>query len=344
MRAFEIESWALRILERVERKQPIEDSLVELKREWPDASKTARLLAAHANAARGEDVLWLIGVDETNGIVGANVQELSNWFSQIRSGFESEYPRLQDVNVQYKGKTVAALCFDSSRFPYVVKNQAFGTSGGGPVQFEVAWREGTSTRSATRSDLVLMLSPLLRMPKVETLFGKISYVRPTGTIPSYWKFTLGLYIVPVSDSRLTFPFHKCNAVLTAGSHTISNDFIMMLDSALDRQKSLGKIGRSDFGKLSRRPTGMIVAGEYGPRGNQQLIITGPGRIEIDGNVDSEIYDEFSALQLTIALTEAVSESKIVLTHNFNKQTTKENASLWVLQKEPKRLVHNLSRP
>ncbi len=88
---------------------------------------------------------------------------------------------------------------------------------------------------------------------------------------------------------------------------------------------------------------MIVAGEYGPRGNQQLIITGPGRIEIDGNVDSEIYDEFSALQLTIALTEAVSESKIFLTHNFNKQTTKENASLWVLQKEPKRLVHNLSR-
>src|SRR6266404_5325723 len=155
MRAVEIESWALRILDTVQNQRRVEDSKVELKMIWPDPAKTARQLAAHANAARGENILWLIGVEETSGIVGANFQELSNWFSQIKSGFENEYPALQDLNVQYKGKSVAALCFDTSRFPYVVKNQSFDSSGGGPVKFEVPWREGTSTRTATRSELVL---------------------------------------------------------------------------------------------------------------------------------------------------------------------------------------------
>ena len=65
MKAIEIEYWALRILERVEKHQPIEDTWVELKAEWPvETAKTARQLAGHANAARGEPVLWLIGVDE----------------------------------------------------------------------------------------------------------------------------------------------------------------------------------------------------------------------------------------------------------------------------------------
>src|SRR5579859_5952769 len=75
------------------------------------------------NAARGETILWAIGADEKQGLItGANYQDLANWFPQVKACFEIEVPALQDLNVLYKGRTVAALCFDSSRFPYVVKN------------------------------------------------------------------------------------------------------------------------------------------------------------------------------------------------------------------------------
>ena len=65
MRNTDIERWALQVIDRVERQQPVEDSRVELKREWPTSPwSTARRIAGHANAARVEPILWIIGVDE----------------------------------------------------------------------------------------------------------------------------------------------------------------------------------------------------------------------------------------------------------------------------------------
>jgi hypothetical protein len=64
-RTHEIESWALNVIDRVLAKQSIEDDRVEAKAIWPDdTKKTARQLAGQANAARGEPILWLIGVEE----------------------------------------------------------------------------------------------------------------------------------------------------------------------------------------------------------------------------------------------------------------------------------------
>ena len=63
MRRHEIEDWALRIIEQVESGQPNEDYRVELKAQWPDTREAARRIAGHANAAHGEPILWLIGVD-----------------------------------------------------------------------------------------------------------------------------------------------------------------------------------------------------------------------------------------------------------------------------------------
>jgi hypothetical protein len=54
MRRAELEAWVLEVLERVEQGKPVEDSRVELKREWPDPERAARRIAGHANAARGE--------------------------------------------------------------------------------------------------------------------------------------------------------------------------------------------------------------------------------------------------------------------------------------------------
>ena len=65
MSIIEIESWALRVLKDIAEKRRVEDATVELKAEWLEPVKAARRLGGHANAARGANILWLIGVDET---------------------------------------------------------------------------------------------------------------------------------------------------------------------------------------------------------------------------------------------------------------------------------------
>lgn len=160
MRPTEIESWALRIIERVGNNQPVEDSRVELKREWPtDHFKAARRIGGHANAARGERILWLIGIDEVEGIVGVDYQEVTNWLQGIESQFSHLAPPSYHLNVPTNlDRTVAAIVFETSRAPFVVKNQHYGTRQDDPISLEVPWRDGTRVRSATRADLLLILS------------------------------------------------------------------------------------------------------------------------------------------------------------------------------------------
>ena len=86
MKKQEIEFRVLDIIERLEKGQPIEDDMVELKTDWPaDHFKAARRIAAHANSARGEPIMWLIGIDEKNGVGGADFEELSIWYAKIKS-------------------------------------------------------------------------------------------------------------------------------------------------------------------------------------------------------------------------------------------------------------------
>jgi len=122
MKAHEIEYKVLNIIDRVNSAQPIEDYLVELKSEWPSPEKAARQIAGHANAARGAPILWLIGVDQEHGVVGAEVNELANWYTAVKSLFDGLSPYLTYINIPYKQHTVVALHFDTSRAPYVVKN------------------------------------------------------------------------------------------------------------------------------------------------------------------------------------------------------------------------------
>ena len=65
MRPAELEFWILGVADTVALGQQVEDARVECKRDWPDPGyRTARRLAGHLNAASGESVLWVIGVDE----------------------------------------------------------------------------------------------------------------------------------------------------------------------------------------------------------------------------------------------------------------------------------------
>jgi len=87
MKPEEIRNWALQIIACVQANKPAEDSRVECKSIWLDAKTIARQIAGQANAALGEDVLLLIGVDERAGtVVGADHNELANWYPQLKKG------------------------------------------------------------------------------------------------------------------------------------------------------------------------------------------------------------------------------------------------------------------
>lgn len=214
MRKFEIESWASRVIEQVENNQPLEDSRVELKSGWQEPERIAREIAGHANAAHGDPILWLIGVHEKKGVVGVEFQEFSNWFQSIRAEFNELAPEVQEVNIPRGEKTVVALLFETDRFPYVTRNPAFGTKGD-PVKWEVPWRDGQTTRTATRTDLIRLLSPLLPQPTVEVLDGSLLLFTDDAVAAGIqaqefrWVLDLSCYIVP-KDIPLVISFHHCN--------------------------------------------------------------------------------------------------------------------------------------
>lgn len=160
MKATEIEQWALKLCEQViKKKNSVEDSRVELKSQLPtDKLKVARRIAAHANAAREDYILWIIGLDE-NAHTSSSIkhEDLANWWPAVEKHFDELSPSLTDVKFTYDGHQLLALCFETTRPPYVFKNGD---------KTEIPWRSGTRTRSAKRSEMLLTLSNKVKMPKV----------------------------------------------------------------------------------------------------------------------------------------------------------------------------------
>src|SRR5690242_18299237 len=96
----EIEQIIENILKKIDSNQPVEDSLIELKSNWIQAIEAANKIAGHANAALGDQILWLIGIDEKKGVVGADRNELADWYPQVQSCFDGAAPiLLSDYNI-----------------------------------------------------------------------------------------------------------------------------------------------------------------------------------------------------------------------------------------------------
>ena len=202
------------ILDRLKAGQPIEDSRVELKSEWIDSKKAARRIAGHANASHGEPILWLMGVDEKRGVVGANHTEMSTWWSKVESEFNELAPSLiRDMNVPYEGKTVVALLFENDRAPYVVRCPDK------PDILEVPWREGTKVRSARRSDLIKVLSPLTHAPEMEVRSCDLNVQRHQRS-PTFSVRMLLYVVLRTSNTPITIPCHRCSAEIHLPGHSL----------------------------------------------------------------------------------------------------------------------------
>lgn len=271
MNSRQIENWALRVIDCVKKGQPNEDFLVELKRDWiaPEA-KAARRIAGHANAARGENILWLIGVDEKQGVIGVNAADLASWYPAVESYFNELAPRMIPLNIPVDGVTVVALLFDTARTPFVVKNPVYGSSGGGFVELEVPWRENTSIRSARRSDLIRLLTPLELLPEIEIIdIYLTATIAKTNSVGNYitdeLRLTADLYIVPKSRERVVIPFHQCQVEFEiSGVRTIESHWIRLNPAS---GESYG-FGRDKPGSLTIESTA------------HEIIIYGPGRLSL----------------------------------------------------------------
>jgi hypothetical protein len=211
MKPSEIRAWAISVIERTESGQPTEDMRVELKAEWPDPKRAARRIAGHANAAHGEPILWLIGIDEkAREIKGAQDHELSAWMAKLKSEFDQFFaPECDSLNIHWGDVTIVALLFRTEHAPFVVKNP----DGGGPITYEVPWRDGTAIRSATRADLLRLLVPRSQLPDCDVLdaFLRIPALEleEQDLDPPSWMCEVQLYVAVLPSSRVTIASHRC---------------------------------------------------------------------------------------------------------------------------------------
>lgn len=214
----EITTWTQEIVAAVLANQRIEDSRVELKSSWLEPRKAADRLAAHANAARGTPILWLIGVDEKNcKLSDVEPVELANWLQSVESFFDGFAPRLAiDANVGIEGKTVVALHFETHQdAPFVV----IRTKGSYP-EFVVPWREGTALRAARRDDLLKILVPIRRFTAlIEELNYDLAVVKATPTNESLGRlFRMEEFDRVMADGALsTLTNHEKQLVASAYS-------------------------------------------------------------------------------------------------------------------------------
>jgi hypothetical protein len=204
-----LELWVHQVLDRVIAGQPVEDDRVELKAEWPDPKRAASRLAGHANASRGQQILWLIGVDEKQrAIVGTSANQLADWHAELARGFDDGLSPTLAVSlaIPRENTTVVALLFDTDRAPYVVQNPD-----GGQIGKWVPWRTATGTRAAGRTELLKILVPQIARPEIEVLSADLTVFSKTGDRSPdscHWGLSARLYVTKKDQGLLTIPRHK----------------------------------------------------------------------------------------------------------------------------------------
>jgi hypothetical protein len=295
MRRIELEAAGLEAVSRVEKGLGIEDARIEAKAEWlNDRFKAARRIAGHANASGGEPVIWLVGLDEKRGVVGADPGELKGWWEGVRGWFEGGvWPELLlDLAIPLPEGVLVALAFATDRAPYLVRNPHHGQKEGGAVQWEVPWREATAVRTATRRDLIRLLEPQTRRPAADVLDAAVWVTRGYNETTLEWFFewhaAIRIYLVlPVT--AMAFPRHlarlDCLFDLSPRSITIPiGSFGPLLGSGTS-------VSRNGIPINSRRM-------EVSP---DDVLLHGSGAIELRGGEQSDEFALPECMRLRVQL-------------------------------------------
>ena len=197
---------------------------------WPGPPlAAARRLAAHANAARGRDLLWLVGVRHGK-VTGAEAAGLEEWLAGVSRHFDGLAPRVRAYNVPagrgHRGRPlqVVALHVETERAPFVVR------LAGGQPSFDVPWFDATdgAVRSAGRQELVKLLAPLQDLPSFEVLEAELTFYHNPHAAPgnkALYRWTLdgSLYAVPTGDARVVVPLHRCHGGIASADGKFASD-------------------------------------------------------------------------------------------------------------------------
>lgn len=214
MRQADVERWVVEVLSRIERGERIEDDRVELKRELPaDPRKLARRIAGHANQARDDRILWVIGAHDDAGVnrvpgLPDNMPDAAEWWPPVEALFDDVAPSPVMVFVNHDGRTVLGIGFLTDRTPYLIK-----VPNDNPSR-EVPWRAGTGIRSANRPDLLRLLVPIAHRPVITVLGGELG-VRAIEDNRWRWHGTVTAYVE--TKEPLVIPDHLCSAEASFGA-------------------------------------------------------------------------------------------------------------------------------
>lgn len=214
-------------------------------------------------------MLWLIGVEEVSGVVGANPRDMATWWSQVKSEFDGQVPYILDVSLSLATGIVVALIFETDRAPFVVRNTVHGLPGGGPVAREVPWREGTSVRSATRSDLLRLLTPTSELPALE-IFKAEASLWPNAENGNILTVTLTVYAVVSLGAAVVLPNHQAHGTFHLAEQGISGDLETSL-AAASQSPSFGRRNLSDSWTHTVH------------QGDRQVLLEGPGFFRFIGS-------------------------------------------------------------
>lgn len=282
MNPLDLEAFALRELDRVVKGQRVEDSTVELKREWPtDHFKAARRIAGHCNAAPDSAVVWIFGRGEDGSASDQPTPETHEWIAQVGKYFDGVAPRLlTDARFLHKDSPATALLLDTRQRPYVVRVPCHKPNAG-TARLEVPWREGTAIRSARREDLVRMLLPAARIPRFELIEGQLSFglwsTSPENNV--YCNGELRLYILADDRVQTILPIHRMKAWIRAHGCTWEAPLCP---------------------SLSGWPTPMSdLLVQTGPGG---IVAHGPGQFVLSLSTSSQVRPPERATELELELT------------------------------------------
>jgi hypothetical protein len=221
MRQQQLEGLVLAAIDRARAGHPVEDDRIEFKQAWPETS-SARQLAGIVNRANGNDVIYIVGANESGDLFPLGSTDAADWWAQFSSKFDGVAPDLQNhINVPIdEGGSVTALQFGTDRAPYVVK-----VDRGGSPEREVPIRDGTRTRSATRSELLRMLLPQVSVPPALLLSASVNAEwyrgRDSGEENCYISGSVVVFLEQIAPSGAMLPNHEMTAIIEADGQSFS---------------------------------------------------------------------------------------------------------------------------
>ncbi|MCO7239489.1 hypothetical protein [Aeromicrobium sp. CnD17-E] len=258
----------------------VEDDRVELKAQWPPADHdVARRIAGHANAAGGESILWVVGLDEKGRrYANTSAVEPADWWSAVQKHFDGPAPEPKWLRVPVSATAeVVAVQFTTERAPYVVK-----VKGPGKVHREVPWRTSTSIRSAFRHEMIRSLVGEAAVPGLELIGGTIDVERFADTHGMYddrygyedgtLRVRTALDIFLSARAPVHMPQHRQSLTIrtNVGGTVDLGTFAMTGSYRLE--------GSSAAGRARRVPDGGVLI-----LGRSTVAVSGPGELFLRGS-------------------------------------------------------------